>query len=266
VLGLAVPAGVKVIGSGTEVGSNIVHQNGNVYDQVLLQGTSATIRADAGQVTRMSYIDLNDDIVQVEFSGAGTLSLVLELATGPAAPTKYNQPTVQYYRGHAHIVVAGADATTNVSVFSVGRGNAVNQALFPAGETYDGMADIAVIGVHSNTGAFGGVRTANVLYQNSRGLIGVYAPGVTLGLLYVGEITAFTTGTPVMLVGGCSDVRLTGGDLAQPNNAGVQISGIARMPFMDGSTSHNLILAAQPCRGRLMENGVDVTTRVAVNP
>ncbi len=267
VLGLGVPpTGSKVVGAGSEVGSDIRHANGNVYDQVLLQGTAATIRADAGQVTRISYIDLNDDIVQVEFAGAGSLSINLELASGPAAPSKYNQPTVQYMRGHAHLAVVGADSTTNVSVFSVGRGNAVNQALFRSDVTYDGLADISVIGLHSAGGGFGGVRTANAIYQNSRGLIGVFAQGVNMGLMFVGNIKAFNTGIPVMLTNSSGDSRLTGGDLAQANGRGVDITGIAQLRFVDGSTSHSVILPAQPCRGVLLENGVDVTARVASGP
>src|SRR3954469_21085245 len=123
ILGFDTP--LKVAEFGQEVGTDIQHPNGNVYDQIRLFGSSAAITADPGQVTRISFIDLNDDIVQVEFAGAGTLTLVLDSATGPAAPLKYNQPAVSYMKGHATIVIAGANETTNTSVFSVGRANAV---------------------------------------------------------------------------------------------------------------------------------------------
>ena len=56
-------------GSGSEVGSNIVHSNGNTYDQILLTGPSVTVSADPGQVVRISYLDLGGDIVQTKFSG-----------------------------------------------------------------------------------------------------------------------------------------------------------------------------------------------------
>src|SRR5690606_17163673 len=102
-----------------ELQGDIPHNNGNIFDQVLLTGAAAAITADAGQITRMSYIDLNDDIVQVEFSGSGTLALTLAAPTGPALPLKYNQ-NVTYMKGHASIVITGADESTNVSVFSVG--------------------------------------------------------------------------------------------------------------------------------------------------
>lgn len=70
----------KVIGTGAEILSNqFVAFNNNTFDQVALQGAAATITADPLQITRMSFVDLNDDIVQVEFSGAGSLSLVLDV-------------------------------------------------------------------------------------------------------------------------------------------------------------------------------------------
>jgi hypothetical protein len=39
----------------------------------------------------------------------------------PAPAANYNQPGVNYVRGHVGIVITGADETTNLSVFSVGR-------------------------------------------------------------------------------------------------------------------------------------------------
>lgn len=107
---------------------DIRHPNGNTYDQVLMTGPACTVTADAGQVTRVSFIDLSDDIVQIEFSGPGSLTVRLDTASGPAVPLKYNQ-AVTYMKGHASFYLVGADATTNVSAFSVGQGNAV----IPAG-------------------------------------------------------------------------------------------------------------------------------------
>ncbi|MEO5960088.1 MAG: immunoglobulin domain-containing protein [Opitutaceae bacterium] len=264
---LGVTSAAKVSGAGTEVGSNIVHPNGNVYDQVLLQGAAAAVRADPGQVVRMSYIDLNDDIVQVEFAGAGTLSLVLDDASGPATPVKYNQPTVSYVRGHASIVIAGANESTNVSVFSVGRANAVNQALFRDDVIYDGLADFASVAVLSANGKFGGIRTANGSYFNTKGTTGIYAPGVEFtGPIFVGDISAAGGSTPVFLLGSSTDVRVTGGDLWQMNNRAVQVSGMTQLRFVDGITSHGAMMPAQIDQGRLEMNGVDVTNQIVINP
>ena len=66
-----------VVGGGEEVGSDISFQ-GNTYDQILMTGASVTVSADAGQIVRVSAVDSNDDIVQYEFSGAGTMNISLD--------------------------------------------------------------------------------------------------------------------------------------------------------------------------------------------
>jgi cyclophilin family peptidyl-prolyl cis-trans isomerase len=254
----------KVVGAGTEVAANIPHPNGNVYDQVLLQGSAATVTSDNGQVTRISYVDLTDDIVQVEFSGPGSLSLVLGNASGPATPLKYNQPTVTYMKGHATIVIAGATENTHMSVFSVGRANAVNQALFRDDVAYDGMADVATVAIASSNGKFGGARTSNASYTGTGGFVGVYAPGVEFtGPVFVGDIAAADSATPVLLLGNAADVRITGGDLLQTNNRAVLVDGFARLQMAAGTTSHGNPQPAQPLRGRLERSGVDVTAELA---
>lgn len=264
---LGVTTTAKVIGSGQEIGPNIGHPNGNVYDQVALKGTAACVTADAGQVVRISFIDLNDDIVQVEFSGAGTLSLVLDGATGPAASVNYNQPDVQYMKGHATIVITGADESTNLGVFSVGRGNAVNQSLFHPDVNYDGVADLAGIGILSTNGNFGGVRVANVNFFNNAGPTGIYAPGVKFtGPVYVGNINAFGDATPMLIFGSAPDVQITGGDLLQTNSRPIKVAGMTQLKFVDGTTSHSVTLEAQTNHGRFDQNGTDVTAQIVVNP
>lgn len=280
----------KVIGSGIEFQGNITHPNGNVFDQLLLQGAAATFTADAGQITRLSFIDLNDDIVQVEFSGAGSVSILLDAPTGTAAPVKYNQPTVAYMKGHAGIVVTGADETTNLSIFTVGRATAFDptgaynflqapsdtnipanngSSLFVghANTTYNGLAGLAYVAITSTNGRFGGLRAANAFFFATRGLTGVYAPDVAFtGPVFVGQITAVDNATPVLLLGSGSDVRITGGDLFQENGRAVQVSGVSRLVFQAGSTSGGAIAAAQNNRGRLEQDGVDVTAQIVVNP
>lgn len=76
--------------------------------------------ADPGQISRISFGDLNDEIVQVEFSGAGTLTVVLTVESGPAVASRYNQPDVVYMKGHAAIEITDTDKTTNLAIFSVG--------------------------------------------------------------------------------------------------------------------------------------------------
>ena len=262
---LSVAMTAKITGAATEVGPDIVHANGNIYDQVLLEGPAAAVTADPGQVLRLSYIDLTDDIVQVEFSGAGTLAITLDNPSGPAAPVNYNQSTA-YMKGHAGIVISGANETTNISVFSVGRVTAVNSALFRSDVTYDGHADLAFIAITSANGKFGGVRTANANFLATKGLTGLYAPGVEfLGPVNVGDITASDNAKPVLVLGTGTDVSIRGGNLMQPNGRPVEVDGFAHLSFTAGTTSHGKLLPAQNNQACLEQNGVNVTTQVVAS-
>ena len=287
---LGVTTTSKVIGAGEVVGSDIPHPNTNIFDQVLVTGAAEAITADEGQVTRTSFIDLDNDIVQVEFSGPGTLSLVLDASTPPAPPTHYNQSQVNYVKGHAGVVITGADHRTNVSVFTVGRATAFDPTggyniLLAPGETnnpanngsplfaghdatvYDGIADIAFIAISSVNGQFGGIRTSNTHYFAAKGLTGVYAPGVALqGPLFIGDLSASDTASPVIVVGSVADSRITGGDLAQLNGQPVEVAGLTQLKFTAGGDSHGNALPAQQNQAVLMSGGQDVTTQVVVNP
>ena len=264
---VGINSNLATIGTASSVATNIPHANGNFYDQVGLTGAAAGMNASAPRILRTSFIDLNDDIVQVEFSGAGTLSVVLDNPTGPATPTRYNQPTVTYMKGHAGIVVAGANETTNLSVFSVGRRTAVNQSLFYSDVAYDGRADIAFIAVLSTNGRFGGIRAANTRFSAIKGHTGIYAPNVQFtGPVFVGNIEAFDAAVPLLILGSATDVRVTGGDLYQDNGKAVQVSGITQLRFTTGTTSHGDVLAARKNAGRLEQSDNDVTAQIVVNP
>ena len=258
----------KVIGAGSEIAHDIfVVSNGNTFDQVLPSGAAVTVTADPGQITRTSFVDLNDDIVQVEFSGAGALSLVLDGSSGPALPVNYNQ-AVLYMKGRAGIVITGANVTTNFSAFTVGSSTAVNWTpLAKNGVTYDGIADLAFVAIASTDGQFGGVRTADASYSATKGLTGVYAPGVTFtGPVYVGDINATELAAPVLLISSSPDTRITGGDLLQTNGQPVQVSGLSQLKFTAGQDSQGRAITAKANRGLLQQNGVDVTAQLVVNP
>ncbi|HYP16775.1 MAG TPA: PQQ-binding-like beta-propeller repeat protein, partial [Opitutus sp.] len=291
---VGVSSSVKVVGTGTELQpANITHPNGNVFDQVLLTGEAAAITAEhaAGQITRMSFIDVDEDIVQVEFSGPGTLSLVLDSPSANAAsPVNYNQPGVSYMKGHAGIVITGATDQTNVSVFTVGRATAFDPTgryniLLPPSATndpaangsplfqgraataYDGVADVSFIAISSANGKFGGIRTSNAHYFASKGFTGIYAPGVAFqGPVFIGDIIAFDAAKPVLVLGSVTDARITGGDLLQTNGEPVQVSGLSQLKFTAGSDSHGRGLSAQPNRGVLQQDGANVTAQIVVNP
>jgi hypothetical protein len=294
-LGISINPGVDgaaVAGTGEIVSVDVVHPNLNHFDQVLVTGAGEAITANPGlnRITRTSFIDLNDDIVQVEFSGPGTLSLVLAHMSGPAAPLNYNQPSVSYVKGHAGIVITGADQRTNVSIFTVGRATAFdptgryNILLSPgpsnnpvnngsplfqdhANTYYDGVADLAFIAIASTNGRFGGLRAANAHFFADAGPTGVYARGIAFsGPVYIGNIDAYTDARPMLILGSASDTRITGGDLYQDNGEPVQVDGLTQLKFTAGSDAAGNLLPAQHNLGRLQRDGVDITDQIVVNP
>jgi sugar lactone lactonase YvrE len=280
----------KVVGFGRELTpTDILHPNGNIFDQVLVEGVAESITADAGQLTRTSFVDLDDDIVQVEFSGPGTLSLVLDRSSGPARPASYNQ-SVDYMKGRACIVITGATEQTNVSVFTVGRSTAFDPTgtynilkepsatndpakngspLFAGHENtrYGGIADIAFIAILSSNGKFGGVRTANAHYSAAQGITGLYAPGVSFqGPVFIGDICAFGDAIPCIKAGATIDAQINGGDLAQDNGRAVQVSGLTKLTYTKGSDSGGHIFAAKKNRALLEQDGADVTSLAVEAP
>ena len=226
-------ADLVIDGSGEVVGENIILPNGEFYNQVLLSGQSVMIQTDESEITRVSFLDVNDDIVQVEISGSGMLSINLDPITyeGPALPIKYNQD-VEYVKGRASISIEGADSSTFVSIFTVGTINAVNQALFPEGEVYDAMADIALLEITNSIG-FGGILCANTRFTNTTGDVGLKALDVPVSVrVLIGDIDASGDAVPHLLFGTGSftisaenlGLRITGGDLVQTNGASIVVA------------------------------------------
>ena len=224
---------VLLQGDGSQVGSNIEHPNGNVFDQVLLTGLSVEVTADPLQISRVSFIDEDDDIVQVEFYGAGTLTISIDSSSFelPSIPKKYNQE-ISYVNGRASVKVDGADASTFLSIFTVGKINAINQGLFPEGETYDAIADIALLEITNSTG-FGGILCANTRFSASSGDVGLKAPGIPVSVrVLIGDINASGDAVPYLLFGEGSFIveapnpglRITGGDLLQSNGASIVVA------------------------------------------
>ena len=234
VITVAAPSVPLVLdGSGDIAGEDIQHANGNVFDQILLTGESVQLQAKPGQITRVSFMDETEDIVQVEFSGNGTFTVTLDPATflAPAIPPRYNQ-AVEYVTGKPSVVIDGADANTFFSIFTVGRINAFNQALFPEGQVYDAQADVSLVEVVNSTG-LGGVQLSNTVFSGSTGRVGVDARGVPIAVrLTIGDIDASGDAVPHLLFGsgsftvpaGNPGLRITGGDLLQTNGTAVVVA------------------------------------------
>ncbi len=234
VITVAAPSVPLVLdGSGDIAGEDIQHANGNVFDQILLTGESVQLQVKTGQITRVSFMDENEDIVQVEFSGNGTFTVTLDPATflPPAIPPRYNQQ-VEYVTGKPSVVIDGADANTFFSIFTVGRINAFNQALFPEGQVYDAQADVALVEVVNSTG-LGGVQLSNAVFSGSTGKVGFDARGVPIAVrLTIGDIDADGDAVPHILFAdgsftipaGNPGLRITGGDLLQTNGVAVVVA------------------------------------------
>lgn len=267
----------SLTGSLREVASDVIHANGNVYDQLLLTGANGSFSVDPGQITRVSFIDLNDDIVQVEFSGAGTLTLTLAGASGPAEPVKYNQPGVGYMRGHASIEISGSDSTTNISIFSVGRKNAVMPPLFRDDVTYDGVADVALLTIKAdpanpNGSIFGGIRAGNARFWATEGRTGIYAPRVQVqDVVRIGDLNAHEEAWPVLLFGPNSQfgsVDVFGGSMVQLNNHPIEVEYQAAFALLGGETSAGIVLPApqEKTRVRTMRDLREIELRGAGDP
>ncbi|MBP7140485.1 MAG: DUF3500 domain-containing protein [Opitutaceae bacterium] len=260
---------ITITGAGTLVGSDIVHPNGNIYDQVLLTGTSVAVTADSGQISRTSFIDLTDDIVQVEFSGPGVLAISLANSSGPAVATKYNQPGVQYMKGHATVTITGATENTYLSIFSVGTMNAVNQTLFKAGEVYDGIADLALVALSSDTNRFGGLFAGNLELFATSGSTGINAPDIRFGgPINLYNVSAFSSALPLLLTGAIDSgqINITGGDLKQDNGQSISFGTASKVVMTAGMTSAGVSLPAKTNQGVLVRAGTDVTATVVQNP
>jgi S-layer protein len=263
-----------ITGQGTEVLSNVVHSNGNVYDQVLMTGSSVTVTADAGQVTRVSFLDLQGDIVQAEFSGAGSMTISLDSFVAAAVATKYAQPGVSYVSGLASFTIQGSDASTNFSTFSVGTSNAhrgVDNPIFAGGLTggnnYADVARLAIVADPSNASGstFGGIRAGNAIFSAASGTVGIAAANVQIqDVVTIGDIAATGTGTPTLVFGTnsqFSNVTVAGGDLVQANSVAINNAGSYgyKLVLAAGTTSAGTALAAQPVSDTLSFTGTNPT-------
>lgn len=248
-----------ITGAGEEVLSNVVLPNGNVCDQVLMTGASVTVTANPGQITRVSFLDLDGDIVQAEFSGAGTLTIALDPDSykGPAEAANYRQPGVRYVSGLASFTIEGSDATTNVSIFSIGTDNAHNKAanpIFADGKTGGNhTADVTRLTIvanplNPNGSTFGGIRAGNAIFADDAGTVGVRAPRVHVqDVVRIGDIDASGSAVPTLIFGFYSqfgEAYISGGDLVSVNGAEIDRSDsyVYAVNLVEGRKSDGTVL------------------------
>ena len=218
-----------------------------------MQGAAVSVEADPGQIVRVSWIDGNGDITQGEFSGDGTFTVSLDDFGAPAEPENYNQPGVEYASGLASITIEGSNSSSNVSVFTVGPTTSANFGPLDTGADLDGVADIARITIVADPSqpggsTFGGIRTANAMYSDDTGVVGIAADGVQVqSVVLIGDIDASNSGIPTLLFGDNSQfgtVQVAGGDLAQSNGEAINDGGFQTISFIDGMTSDGVLRPA----------------------
>ncbi|MBK8477511.1 MAG: immunoglobulin domain-containing protein [Opitutaceae bacterium] len=276
VLGVTLPAGTRTAGAVSTYLLDIQHPNGAIYDQFLLNGAAGTFSAAPNKIARMSFLDGHDSIVQVEMSGAGSITVVLTGATGPIDPIRYTQTGIQYMKGKATVILAGADASTHFTIYSVGR--FTNPGVTRDDGGYYGWADVAVAGIISTNGGLGGIHQGNVEYNAAVGYTGLYAPSVTsvaqAPVIHDIDATVGGTAEPYLYFGpagsgadGLVTVKMAGGDLKQNNDFNVTVSGLVQVQMVAGQSSNGVLVPGQLCQAHLVNDaGVDVTERLVTGP
>ena len=93
---------------------------GNTYNGFQMTGPTATFASNAGEITRVSFLDPNGDLVFAEFGSDDpntTLRVDLEDFQGDALPP-YRQLGITYSQGLASFTIENSTALTFFSVFS----------------------------------------------------------------------------------------------------------------------------------------------------
>ncbi len=271
VLGVIPPAGVRTVGAVETRAEwqDIRHPNGNIYDQFLLSGGAGTFTAAAGKIARISFLDTRNSIVQVEMSGAGAVTVVLDDPAGPMLPTLYNQ-NIEYMRGSPTVILAGADATTHLSIYSVG--TRTNPGVTRNDVVYEGWARVTALGIGSRDGGLGGLHLGNVGFSGAQGPTGIVAFDVATfaqSPAVVHDIGAVGSGVPYLSFGAAArvGVKIAGGSLAQPVGVAVTVSGLSEVQMGAGQDSCGVGAPAQTCAGELeLPDGTDVTSTLVTGP
>lgn len=217
-----------VTGSGTEVVTDQTNSDGVTYDQILMTGSSVSVTNDVGQVTRVSFLDNDGDIVQVAIVGNGTLNVSLDGATTGVAPSNYNAAAqaYKYTQGNATITITGSDAGTSMEVYSVGaaRNPGVVDATHQGGDHWADIQRIIIVGNEKNEAGytnFGSIRAGNAYFSADTGVVGIRGENVAVqGAVRIGDIDATGSGVPTLYFNSNSQfqtVFVQGGDLEQSN-------------------------------------------------
>lgn len=201
---------------------------GNIYNGFELGGSQATFSSIAGEITRVSYLDPDGDLVFVEFGSEDpgtTLTVNLANAQEDVA-SPYNQADVTYTQGLASFSINNPTDLTFFSIFSLGNDpdrvdlTLINDDTFTG--NVDGIADVKLLSVLGDAGGgseIAGINAANANFIDSSGIIGIDAEDVAVtDFLFIGDLTPSDDARPWIRVSADStidELRITGGDLAE---------------------------------------------------
>ena len=211
-----------------------------IYNGYELKESTVTFRSVAGETTRVSFLDLDGDLVFVDFSSddpATEMVITLEEFSGTLEESPFDQPDTRYARGLATVTLLDPTELTWLRVVSLGNHiDRVDLALIEddtfAGEV-DGIADIKAV-VIEGEGSIGVIDAANANFMGSSGEIGIdAAETIVKRALSIGDITPSEGTTPVLRVSAESldpanaadgetviaELQIAGGDLREATGA-----------------------------------------------
>ena len=217
-----VPGGsARLVDDGTEF-------QGNIYNGFEMVEPSATFSSLAGEITRISFLDPDGDLVFAEFGSEDpATTLTIELSEAELErDSPYDQPAVKYVQGLATFTIENPTAITFFSVFTTGNDSARVDLSLIKEDTFsgsvDGIADISGIVVSVPEGEMremGGINAANANFLGGDAAIGIFADRVVFRqFLFVGDITPSGTSAPAIRIDPDSSltaILINGGDLAE---------------------------------------------------
>ena len=200
--------------------------DGNVYNGYELAGEFGSFKSIAGEITRISFLDLIGNLVFVEFGSDdpnSVLFITLDQFVGSSVASPYDQPTTVYAKGHARLEIQNSTPLTFVSIFTLGNDQSridtalVRSDTFTSGST--GVAEIQSLTINDGSTSIGGINAANVNFVGFEGVIGIDAPNVSVEVfLFVGNLTPSGTAEAVLRISSISMIEsllVTGGDFAE---------------------------------------------------
>ena len=208
----------------------------HTYNGFELRGSTVTLRSVAGEVTRLSFLDINGDVVFVDFSSDSSdteVSVTLEDYMDPLDGSPYSQPDSWYAMGLATVHVVNPTAMTWLKVTSIGNDPMLVDPMIVMEDSFmdgpNGWAEIRAIDVHHDAGmgSIGMIDAANVSFRAMDGVIGIDAMDTLVVMhLSIGDLTIPEMGTAMayLRISGDSlamgdmvieEILIAGGDLAQ---------------------------------------------------